>query len=261
MKYTFTGKTKKFGSIILRQIRRVSDRCVGGWIAGTHNLSQEGKCWVGDNAQVCDKACVKDSAQILGNAIVGGVALIAENSVVKGHAIIGGNAQVSGHSYVADYARIDCASIYGHARVFDHARICETALVTGYAEVYGSAIVKGYSTVTDYAKVFGTAVITNTANLRANAEVHSRCGCQTIVFPDRKILTVTETNINFCISKLEPGYIRDTPINYTWSEFKAITKSNCFEKLSIPETLFLVMQPLVLNYMLLIEKNDRLYWS
>ena len=58
MKYELTNETKIVNGITLHRIRRLHDDQVGGWVAGEHNLSQEGECWVGNDAQVYDNARV-----------------------------------------------------------------------------------------------------------------------------------------------------------------------------------------------------------
>ena len=59
-KYEFTGKTLNYDCAILRQIRRISDGEIGGWVESQHNLSHEGDCWVAGNARVYDDAHVRD---------------------------------------------------------------------------------------------------------------------------------------------------------------------------------------------------------
>jgi hypothetical protein len=51
-KYEFTGVTKLLGSIVLHQIKRVSDGLIGGWIEKEENLSHKNSAWVYGNAQV-----------------------------------------------------------------------------------------------------------------------------------------------------------------------------------------------------------------
>lgn len=69
-KYEFTGKTIQFNGYILRQIIRVKDKLVGGWIESELNLSQDGKCFVYGDAKVYENANVSGDASVSGNAIV-----------------------------------------------------------------------------------------------------------------------------------------------------------------------------------------------
>lgn len=61
---------------------------LGGYVESEKNLSQNGDCWIFDNATVKDNSIVKD------NAIVGDYARIEGNSVVEKEAIIDGDSQV-----------------------------------------------------------------------------------------------------------------------------------------------------------------------
>jgi hypothetical protein len=69
-KYEFTGKTKEVNGIILKQIIRLSDGMIGGWIEKEENLSQEGSCFVFGSAIVYGNARVAGNAEVYGNAYV-----------------------------------------------------------------------------------------------------------------------------------------------------------------------------------------------
>jgi len=119
-KYKFTGETKEFNGIILKQIKRLSDGLIGGWIEKEENLSQEGKCFVYGDAKVYG------DAQVFGNATVCDYAWVFDNAQVFGNAWILGNAQISGNAEVFDYAEV-----FGNAKVFGKARVHLDATVAG----------------------------------------------------------------------------------------------------------------------------------
>ena len=79
---------------------------LGGYVQNENNLSQEGNCWVGDDARVFDNACVSDNAYVFGNACV-----------------------------------CDYAWVYGNARVYDYACVCGKARVCGKAWVFENAVI------------------------------------------------------------------------------------------------------------------------
>ena len=98
----------------LRDIPRYNVQAgdLGGFIASENNLSQEGDCWVGDNAwvngytRVEDNAWVKDNAwvsafaRVSGNAIIAGNACLEYDAQVKGDALVSGNARVAQHGVI-----------------------------------------------------------------------------------------------------------------------------------------------------------------
>ena len=79
-KYEFTGMTKDFLGITLKQIRAlvtisgvVTAGDVGGWVESESNLSQvSGNAWVYGNALVYGNAKVYGDAWVSGNALVYG---------------------------------------------------------------------------------------------------------------------------------------------------------------------------------------------
>ena len=111
--------------IPLRNVK-AGDR--GGWVAGEHNLNQEGDAWVAGDAVV------------LGYAVISGNALVASKAWVSGDAHVFDDAVVSG-----------CSRVYGDAVVHGSARILHNAHVYGRAIVYGNAEV--YSTAHVYGRV------------------------------------------------------------------------------------------------------------
>ena len=132
MKYTFTGQTKTYvgeafdgwGGVKVRQIKRISDGLVGGWIESKKNLSQDGDCFIYDDAVVCGDAKVYE------NASVSKSALVYDNARIYGNALIYGNAEVCGDAVVC-----------GDAKVYGYALVCGNVSVYGNARVSGSAII------------------------------------------------------------------------------------------------------------------------
>lgn len=95
-KYEFTDKTKILCGKELKQIRRISDGLIGGWIEKEENLSHYGNCWVYGEAVVCDNARIYGDARVYGDAIVRGNAMIYDNARVYGDARVCDNAGIYG---------------------------------------------------------------------------------------------------------------------------------------------------------------------
>ena len=107
-KYEFTGETKEFCGVTLKQIRAlvtiagvVTAGDCGGWIESEKNLAQVyGDAWVYGDAYVSGNALVYDNARVSGNAWVYGNARVYGDSRVYGSAQVYGNAQVYGDAWV-----------------------------------------------------------------------------------------------------------------------------------------------------------------
>ena len=107
-KYEFTGETK--GG--LKQIRRISDGVIGGWIQSEYNLSQYGNAWVYGYARVHGNARVYGYAQVYGNAWVHGDVRVYGYAQVYGNAWVHGNAQVHGVGDCWSVSGLECPITY-----------------------------------------------------------------------------------------------------------------------------------------------------
>jgi len=109
---------------------------IGGWIEKESNLSQEGDCWIYNNAIVCESAKVFDNAEVRDSAVVCEAAEVFDNSYVIGNSFVSGGSK-----------------IYGNALVKGK------AFVSGEAHIYENAIVEGNSNIIGKAKVYKNAII------------------------------------------------------------------------------------------------------
>ena len=134
-KYELTNETKKCGVYTLHRIRALKDFGdvkageLGGWVESEHNLSQEGDCWIYDDARVFDGARVFGGATVRNVAIVGDVAKVYGRATIRDNAIVCSYATVGGYATIGGYARV-C----GYAEVYDYATVYRN---TDYAVVQG----------------------------------------------------------------------------------------------------------------------------
>ena len=153
-KYKFTDETKVVNGHILHRIQAlkkigdVKKGDLGGWIEKEENLSQEGKCWVYDDAKVYENARVYGDAKIYDKAKIFENALLMDKARVYGNSRIFGNAEVYGNSEILNDACVfDNARIYDNALIYDNAHIFGDAKVFGVAEIIDNAEV---SNIQDY---------------------------------------------------------------------------------------------------------------
>ena len=131
MKYKLTDETMTTESgFVLHRIEcvesfgnvKAGDK--GGWIEKEKNISQDGYCWVYDNAKVYGDAEVCDNALVYGDAEVYGNAWVYGNALVYGDAEVCGSAEVYGNAWV-----YGDALVYGDAEVCGNARVCGNAVI------------------------------------------------------------------------------------------------------------------------------------
>ena len=102
-KYHITKEFKEYDSYKVYRIKASNDIPIynikrgdfGGWIQNEFNLSQEGTCWVGD------EAIVIEDARILGKCFFGGNAVIRHNRVISEDVkIIEGDFRTNNNNYI-----------------------------------------------------------------------------------------------------------------------------------------------------------------
>lgn len=135
---------------------------VGGFVAGSENLSQQGDCWIADDA------------------------IAAEFSHVQGNATLSGQAKLSGFSWIAGNSRVtdqavmtDYTSAYGNACIGGFAHLCEGATVfeNGHVETEyqrDCRTMRGLTTVRGNSKLLNRAAMYDQSTLGGNAEMRGR---------------------------------------------------------------------------------------
>ena len=148
--------------IALNDFSNVKKGRLGGLIEKEENLSQEGNCWIYEDARVWGNAKVYEDARVFGYARVYGNAQIHGKASVFGEACVSDNARVFGRADVYEWAGVfgnatifGNAIVRGEAKIYKHAKISEEGYVFGEAQVYDNAEVSGKIRVCSNARVFG----------------------------------------------------------------------------------------------------------
>lgn len=170
---------KDFQNKLLKN-KKIKKGDLGGYIESEKNLSQEGNCWVADDAIVCDNATIKDNSVILDNATVSGYAEISENTAILEYAEICGNAKIRGKTLIG-----------GHAKIYDYANLHGELYIGDRVNIFGNANVHGLIVLS------GAHFIGNNADIKELGDVMTILGTDNITFYRSK----SETNISLVYSK------------------------------------------------------------
>jgi carbonic anhydrase/acetyltransferase-like protein (isoleucine patch superfamily) len=155
VKYKLTETTKRYGGSHVRRIvaakdfvlqngKTVKAGSLGGWVEGEHNLSQDGKCWIDDDAMVLMNASVSDDVYVFHNAVIYNDAKIRDGAIVCDNAEVFQNANVYGNAQILGDSRV-----YGSAEIHGNAQITDRARCYQQAWVYGDIFVTGNANITD----------------------------------------------------------------------------------------------------------------
>ena len=138
----------------LKDFGNVKAGDLGGFVGSERNLSQDGTCWVADDAQVYDQAVISDDAQIYGRARVYDRARVSDKGQVLGNAQVFENGWVFKNGVVFDNAKVfgaaqvrDKGLAYGDAEIFDSVRVVNSGEVCGQARIGGRTVVDGHEKV------------------------------------------------------------------------------------------------------------------
>jgi hypothetical protein len=145
-KYILTGETIEYRGHRLYRIKAIKSfsgvrkGSLGGWVESEDNLSQEGDCWIFNEAKVFRKANVSGGVKVLENACIYG------NAVIFGYVVISGNAKVYGN-----------VCIYGNVSISGYAKVFGSLSINSYACIRGDAIVKLPSDYAVFENIWGTS--------------------------------------------------------------------------------------------------------
>lgn len=139
IKYNITGmcKTVKrhrvYRIVATKNFETVDGRIVekgepGGWIESALNLSQDGRCWIDDDAVVFGNGGVTDNALVADEVMCEGI--LQDNAIARGKACIEDGAICRDNTLVCDNALIkENAIVMDNATVAEDAIVCKNAVI------------------------------------------------------------------------------------------------------------------------------------
>ncbi len=133
----------------------VQEGDVGGYVEKEANLSQEGSCWLYQEACAYEDAHVEEKAMLYGRSTVRGKARLSgeahllDRAIVEGEAIVGSSVRLLGHVVVGGRAEVQGRVIlYAFVHVGESARVQGDAKrflrIQGTTMIVGSAVMQGY---------------------------------------------------------------------------------------------------------------------
>lgn len=154
------GKTL-YRIVALKNFSDIKKGDKGGYIEKESNLSQNGNCWVYDNAYIFGNAEVYGNTKIYDKVIIKGNAKVFENTVIYDNAIICENATVCGSIW-----------LYDNAIIKGNVIIRGQAIVRDNAIIYGKIAIKGDAVISEHQRVTSGTV---TTDLSKNLTESIRC--------------------------------------------------------------------------------------
>lgn len=180
----------------LKTFGGVKEGDIGGYVQSFHNLSQDGTCWIYDDAKVFQNAYVADEAKVFGNASVYGNAKLSDRASVQGEAIVLGNAEVRDEALVFNKAAVyDNAKVSGSARVYGNSIVKGCAMVYEKSSVYGRAYIRGNAEIFGHAEAYGHSELCGEAKICQRMHVSSNIQVTTDLTIDKKMSVIAQCNL------------------------------------------------------------------
>ena len=164
----------------LRDFGDVKAGDLGGYVKSKKNLSQEGKCWIYDDAIVTEQARVTDSGKVFGSSIVKGKTVVKKTGEVLRPVASGLSTEHEiTHSYFSQKYKLTNEKIIVDGHVLYRIKaLCNFGNVKagdlgGFIENEKNLSHIGNCWIYDNGKAYGSSSITDDATVRDEAEV---CG-------------------------------------------------------------------------------------
>ena len=142
-KYELTNITMKFKERTLYRIRALKDFSnvkkgdLGGWVSSENNLSQEGDCWIYDEAKCMDNARMYD------NSTMHDYSKMYDYSIMRGNSEMYGHSEMFNYSEMYDYSIMhDNSIMYDYSEMHDHSRMYGDSILKDEEKLYGELISK-----------------------------------------------------------------------------------------------------------------------
>lgn len=164
----------KKGEILVRKGQK------GGYVVDRSNLSEDGTCWVYDdavarqNSRVIQDAKLRDLAEAYGSSTIGGNSQAYERAKVHGNVTMGGNSRAYGKSELHGNLSLGGNSqILDKADVHGNVSIGGTVVVMGNAEVHGNVSLGGDVMIAGDAVLDGNIVLSGHERIIDNSQLKS----------------------------------------------------------------------------------------
>ena len=137
----------------------------GGYVESEANLSQEGSCWLFDDACAYEDARVEGEACLYDQATLRGKAKLLENAILRDHAVAEGEAIIRGWSSLQQQASVTGhAVLEGKVQLEDFVHVGGNAYLkgdpiaylwlTGNTMILGDTFIHGYGTLAQRDAIF-----------------------------------------------------------------------------------------------------------
>ena len=133
----------------LKDFEHVEKGDLGGYVENKNNLSQDGNCWIYNDAKAMDNSKIYDNSIICGNSIMCDNSRIYDNSEIYGNSRMYNNSVMCGNS-----------TMYGNSRMYDNSVMCDNSVMHGDSEMH------------DNSRMYVISVMCDNSIMHCDSEMH-----------------------------------------------------------------------------------------
>ena len=159
-KYEMTNITMEFEERTLYRVRalknfrNVKAGDLGGWVSGKHNLSQEGECWIYDEAKCMDNARMYHNSAMYNNAVM------CDFSEMHGCS------EMHNYSAMLDNSRMyNCSAMYDNSRMYNDSKMYSNSRMFDNSAMYNNAVMLDNSKMFENSRMYRDSRLKNKENL------------------------------------------------------------------------------------------------
>ena len=171
-KYELTNETIMFNGhklyriVAIKCFNNVCCGALGGFVESENNLSQQGNCWIYDDAKVYENAKVLDDAFVADNSEIYGSAIICNAAKIKYNAVVCDTATIFDYAIICGYSQVSGnAKIFNDCVVLHKSKVQDEATLKGKCKLYNNTVVKDNAYLVGTVRTFGNTVIGGNAFL------------------------------------------------------------------------------------------------
>ena len=159
-KYEMTNITMEFEERTLYRVRalknfrNVKAGDLGGWVSGKHNLSQEGDCWIYDEAKCMDNARMYHNSAMYNNAVM------CDFSEMHGCS------EMHNYSAMLDNSRMyNCSAMYDNSRMYNDSKMYNNSRMFDNSAMYNVAVMLDNSKMLENSRMYRNSRLKNKEKL------------------------------------------------------------------------------------------------
>jgi len=164
----------------------------GGYVQHVENLSQDGLCWIADDAIAFEFARISENgllqgaamargySRVYGNAVCRDYAILKDSVHVFDNAVIGSKSFLAGGATASGNARVFCKPLQGEPRypnirdygvITENAQLLQRGVIRDQAVLRGNAILKGCGRLTGRSVATDDVLLSGSVRVMEDAKI------------------------------------------------------------------------------------------